>query len=346
MKKNKSRLFYSIVLLGIINFAAAQNLTIKGSIADLNQNIEIVEFTEDGTKTIKSIPVENGIFSDKFEVGTEPKKYRIKIFQLLVATYLEPGTLTITGDMTDYKTIKFSGLKTVDEYAAYREEHRAAQKAEEAKDGAKFGISESAALRAKFNKQWVAAHPDSYVAFDLIAELYNNYDEVKAYYDFLSPKLKASSRGIALKEKMETMKRGAKGMEILNFTLKDVDGKDVNIQSYKGKYVLIDFWASWCKPCRAENPNVLAAYNKYKDKNFTVLSVSIDDSPEKWKAAIKEDGLPWTQVRDRENKKSKVMDYYNINAIPSTFLIDKNGIIIAQDLRGGALEEKLTEVLK
>lgn len=334
------------MLFGMISLSSAQELLIKGSVADLNTDIEVLEFTETGTKTIKTIPVQNGIFSDKLQVRTEPTKYRLKIQNLYLAMPLEQGILTISGDLNDYNSLKFSGTKTIDEMAAHKTAFTAVQSAAEKELGDKFGMSQNAALRTKFNKKWVAEHPDSYFAFDLIRELYNNYDEVKAYYELLSPKLKASSQGTALKVKLETMKRGAKGMEILNFTLKDVDGKDVSIQSYRGKYVLIDFWASWCKPCRAENPNVLAAYNKFKDKNFTVLSVSIDDSPEKWKTAIEQDALPWTQVRDRENKKSKVMDYYEIHAIPSTFLIDKEGKILAQDLRGGALEEKLTEVLQ
>ncbi|MCI9843581.1 TlpA disulfide reductase family protein [Flavobacterium pectinovorum] len=346
MKEIKKKILLSILLLGVITLSSAQELILKGSVANLNTNIEIIELKQGSPKTIKSIPVADGTFYEKIQVASEPKKYRLKIQDLYLTLYLEPGTLTVSGDANDNESLKFSGIKTIDEISAHKEQLNAEQKIIEDKMGDQYGLSESAALRVRFNRGWIAAHPDSYYCFDLIGELYNNYDEVKNDYELLALKLKKSPQGIALKEKLETMKKAAKGMTFLNFALKDVDGKEVSIESYKGKYVLIDIWASWCKPCRAENPNVLAAYNKFKDKNFTVLSVSIDDSTEKWKTAITQDALPWTQVRDRDDKKSKIMDYYDIRAIPATFLIDKEGRILAQNLRGGALEEKLTEVLQ
>jgi thiol-disulfide isomerase/thioredoxin len=113
------------------------------------------------------------------------------------------------------------------------------------------------------------------------------------------------------------------------------------LSSFRGKYVLLDFWASWCGPCRGENPNVVAAYEKFKDKNFTVLGVSLDNQKEAWQKAIKSDGLVWTQVTDLKGWNSPAVATYNVHAIPSNFLIDPNGKIIAHDLRGSALEEKL-----
>ena len=110
--------------------------------------------------------------------------------------------------------------------------------------------------------------------------------------------------------------------------------------------MLIDFWASWCKPCRMENPNVVAAYNRFKDKGFTVLGVSMDSNRDPWLAAIQQDNLTWTHVSDLKGWGNEVGKLYGVQGIPQNFLVDKDGKIIAKDLRGAALEEKLAEVLK
>lgn len=129
-------------------------------------------------------------------------------------------------------------------------------------------------------------------------------------------------------------------------SLPDANGKTVNLSSFKGKYVLVDFWASWCLPCRKENPNVVQAYNKYKDKNFTVLGVSLDKDKGDWLGAIENDKLEWTQVSDLQEWKSMAVSTFNFSGIPFNILVDPHGKIIAQSLRGDSLEKKLEEVLK
>ena len=136
------------------------------------------------------------------------------------------------------------------------------------------------------------------------------------------------------------------GKEAPDFTLNDPTGKPVSLSSFRGKYVLLDFWASWCGPCRAENPTVVKAYNKFHDKGFEVLGVSLDmaGAKDKWLKAIKDDGLTWTQVSDLKFWNSVVVNLYGIEGIPLNFLIDPQGKIVARSLRGEALEQKLTEI--
>lgn len=129
-------------------------------------------------------------------------------------------------------------------------------------------------------------------------------------------------------------------------SLPTIDGNVVNLSSFRGRYVLLDFWASWCGPCRAENPNVVAAYQKFKDKNFTILGVSLDNNKEAWQRAVQDDNLVWTQVCDLKGWSSTAARQYSVQSIPSNFLIDPKGRIIAHNLRGEQLEEELSKVLK
>ncbi len=129
-------------------------------------------------------------------------------------------------------------------------------------------------------------------------------------------------------------------------SLPDVNGKMVSLSSFKGKYVLVDFWASWCGPCRAENPNLVAVYQKYKNKNFTILGVSLDEEKDYWLQAIKADQLTWTHISDLKKWESKVVPDYGIESIPYSVLIDPNGKVIATKLRSAELELQLAQIFK
>ncbi|THU40685.1 AhpC/TSA family protein [Niastella caeni] len=164
-------------------------------------------------------------------------------------------------------------------------------------------------------------------------------------YNLLSPARQQGFYGKILQEGIANSKVGAVGSDAIEFTQNDTTGKPVSLNSFRGKYVLVDFWASWCKPCRMENPNVVTAFNKFKDKNFTVLGVSLDKTRESWLQAIKDDNLAWTQVSDLQYWNNEVARKYKIESIPQNFLIDPKGKIVGKNLRGPDLEARLCELL-
>ena len=135
------------------------------------------------------------------------------------------------------------------------------------------------------------------------------------------------------------------GKQAPQFSMPDVNGKNISLSSFKGKYLLVDFWASWCGPCRMENPNVVKAYNEFKNKNFTILGVSLDKEKEPWRQAIQDDKLAWTHVSDLKYWNSAAVEIFQFDGIPFNILLDPQGKIIAQELRGEALENKLKELL-
>ena len=147
-----------------------------------------------------------------------------------------------------------------------------------------------------------------------------------------------------LVERVDKLRKLAIGKQAPEITLEDPEGNMVSLSSLRGNYVMIDFWAAWCRPCRAENPNVVALYEKYNPKGFEVFGVSLDRKKEDWVRAIEQDGLSWTQVSDLQYFNSAAAQLYNVQAIPATYLLDPDGKIIAKNLRGIALRKKLEEL--
>jgi thiol-disulfide isomerase/thioredoxin len=171
-------------------------------------------------------------------------------------------------------------------------------------------------------------------------------EELERVVGLLDKSILETKYGKLAQEKLKQLRGTMIGYPAANFAQADPSGKMVNLTDLKGKYVLVDFWASWCGPCRAENPNVVNAFNKYKDKGFTVLGVSFDQNKDKWLQAIENDKLTWTQVSDLKGWGNEAGKLYGISSIPQNLLLDKDGKIVAKNLRGPDLDAKLEEIIK
>lgn len=283
-----------------------------------------------------------------------------------VAFFPDPGTTkaSLIADSMMYSTIE-AGKNQLD-YIQYRMfvnelvsvQTKLQQDYNEASQKGDFGTQQAIQqeyqnLNGRFIsgiKAFVKERPESIVsAWVMYTDFLNPavpIDDFETSFAATSERVKQSKYGIAMQQRIEERRGTTVGYKATNFSQATPDGKMVKLSDFKGSYVLVDFWASWCRPCRMENPNVVAAYNKFKDKGFTVLGVSMDSNKEPWVQAIKQDNLTWTQVSDLKGWGNEVGKLYNVQGIPQNFLIDKEGKIIAKDLRGAALEEKLAEILK
>ena len=195
---------------------------------------------------------------------------------------------------------------------------------------------------------FVREHPSNAMSLELI-EMVLKYNRIATADSLMRMVEKTPAGGYAMgkkiRENLNVLLRLKKGSMAPDFSQPDASGQSVSLLSLRGKYVLVDFWASWCAPCRAENPHLLKAYNKYKDDNFTVLAVSLDKDKRLWLKAVKEDQLPWMQLSDLKGFDNSAGKIYGVTSVPANFLIDPSGRIIATNLRGNGLEEALAQAL-
>jgi peroxiredoxin len=190
-------------------------------------------------------------------------------------------------------------------------------------------------------------HSNSLISFYAISLVNPSGNEAAmvTYAEKVGPELKKNSAVKSFVEKVARLKTLQVGQPAPTFSIPSIDGKTINLADFKGKYTLIDFWASWCAPCRNENPNVVKAYQKYKNRNFTILGISLDKDKAAWKQAIAQDGLTWTHASELADFSGATVRLYQVEAIPASFMIDPDGKIIARDLRGQELDAFLNKTL-
>lgn len=211
-------------------------------------------------------------------------------------------------------------------------------------------IQKLVAMNKQINRKFAEEHLNTFMGlytFNMYV-LDSKFDPAKEepLFNRFSAGLKSSSLGKRTVEKLEIGRRRQTGAKATDFTQNDQNGKPFTLSSLRGKYVLVDFWASWCMPCRAENPNVVKAYNALKSKNFEIVSVSLDMGKEAWIAAIEKDGMPWIHVSDLKYWKNEVALMYGINSVPQNILINPQGMIVGKNLRGEDLTEKIVALMK
>ena len=211
------------------------------------------------------------------------------------------------------------------------------------KDMAEIDVVKDSVMRS-----FVTAHTNSVATARIIYEMYIMYPDYKragALYALLNNNIKNCNYARRIHQNINATDKTVIGAIAPGFTLPDTTGKMISLASFKGKYVLVDFWASWCGPCRKENPYLVKAYHRFHAKSFEIISISIDASKKSWCTAIQTDSLPWIHVSDLKAGQGPVPDAYGVKSIPKNVLLDKAGKIIARNLRGEELEKKLEEVL-
>ncbi|KKN11286.1 hypothetical protein LCGC14_1028080 [marine sediment metagenome] len=322
---------------------------------------------------IDTAKVENGKF--KFTgVAETPELNYIFIDKLpgYTAIILENGDIQLESQKDSLGYAKIDGTPQNEIFAKYMQKSRElnlqAQSIREDMDQAN-AKRDSATARSledemvelqeeyeNFELDYIKSHPEALISALLIDRALGTgavtVEEAKAMYEKLSPEIKKTKVAITIQERLDSKEQSeanAKnttiGAKAPDFTAPTPDGKELALKDALGKITLVDFWAAWCKPCRAENPNVLRVYEKYHDKGLNILGVSLDRTAEAWKNAIEADGLIWQHVSHVAYFNDPIAKLYNVDAIPAAFLLDENGVIIAKNLRGQALEEKVAELL-
>ena len=342
---------------------AAPSFTIMGDVKGLPDNSRVsVTDVSNPTDTLTSTMVKEGKFVLSGHV-TEPNLYEVNFdaAKKKLPLFMGNDKMSLSGSADDIAGLKTTGSLSNDDFMTFQATftpyfNRLNAVMGLANSPAGAGLKDS--LFRSYKRlsdtiftvldQFIQKRPNSYVSAFVLVVVNQLTEDVMAQdkrLHSLSPAVQQGYYAQYLQKMLDDAKIGAIGTPAIDFTQNDTAGHAVTLSSFKGKYVLVDFWASWCGPCRMENPNVLATYRQFKDKNFTVLGVSLDKARDPWLKAIKDDGLAWTQVSDLKFWYNDAATKYHIQSIPQNLLVDPSGKIVGRNLRGADLREKLCELL-
>jgi peroxiredoxin len=370
----------AFIVLAACNSTSNTKFTIKGELKNAPETavyLERISYTTP-PQVIDSVTIKNGAFTLKGEAAEEtllqlrfPNEQQAPVYFLVS----DGALITMKGSWKDSKQFRFTGSPASERLRIFMDSLATSQQQVELlqlqlkqntslPDSLKLPLQQQSRQLVEKAISYIqkTASEDKSPAVSMFATTLNTGKDIaenEAAYNKLVKRFpkhggvqsvvkqfrESVSAANAQQQQVDAGKPKV-GSMAPDITMPDVTGKPVSISSFRGKYVLVDFWASWCGPCRAENPNIVAAYNKYSSKNFTIVGVSLDKTKEPWLKAIKDDGLTWPHISDLKFWESEAVQIYQFNGIPYNVLIDPQGKIVAENLRGGNLENVLAQVLK
>lgn len=368
----------------LLTSCSKDKYTITGTATGFENGKTVILETQDekgmGLIAIDTVKIENGKFEIKGK-AIEPSFHTLQIegAQGKIPFILENGDITIVVNKDTIQKSKISGTYSNDEYVKFNEDITKVQKplmdfqtanmqkmqtAQQAKDTAVINglMKEYSKIQAEIGVtskakylDYASTHPKSFISVLIIQGMSNDPSadskKAEAMYNGLDESIKNTKPGKAVKAKLTEMKSPSVGAAApaakwrTDFAAPNTQGKTISLAASLGKVTIVDFWASWCGPCRKENPNVVAIYAKFHAKGLNIIGVSLDEDPLKWKEAIVKDKLTWNQVSNLKGWEDPIAKQYKVESIPATFILDASGKVVAQDLRGDELEAKIIELL-
>lgn len=340
---------------------AQSGYKVTGTVAGMPDGKAIIA-TVNGNSldTLAKADVKNGSFEFTGNVSEPTGAYIMVIGQRgAIPFMLENANITINAGQTGLTVTGSEGQKIYDQFmainASAQQEAMKLQQEYQAANGDQAKIQAVQEAYAKLmtdaqakETELIKANPDSYVSTFVIVSSMGQmeYEQLKERYNLLGEKAKASAQGKAIAAQIAKLESTAIGQIAPNFTVTTPEGESISLYDIKGKVKLIDFWASWCGPCRGENPHVVEIYKEYHPKGLEIFGVSLDNNKEAWVKAIADDGLVWKHGSDLKGWQSAPAQLYSVTGIPHTVLLDENNKIIAKNLRGDELKQKIAELLK